>query len=57
MSSDEVRDKFRENAALALDAEAVGALEEAILALDEQDDLRAALAPLAKAAVAEGALA
>jgi 2-methylcitrate dehydratase PrpD len=57
MSSGEVRDKFRENAALALDVEAVGALEEAILALEEQVDLRAALAPLAKATVAEGAVA
>ena len=57
MSAGEVRDKFRENATLALDRGAVEALEEAILALDEQDDLRAALAPLAKAAVAEGVLA
>ena len=55
MSPDEVRAKFRENAALALDPDAAGRLEEAILTLEEQDDLRAALAPLAAAAVAEGA--
>jgi hypothetical protein len=41
-----VRDKFRQNAALALDDRAVEALEEAILALERQDDLAAALAPL-----------
>jgi hypothetical protein len=57
MSSDEVRGKFRENASLALAAEAVELLEEAILTLEERDDLRAALAPLAAAAVAEGAAA
>jgi 2-methylcitrate dehydratase PrpD len=57
MSSDEVRGKFRENASLALAAEAVELLEEAILTLEEQEDLRAALAPLAAAAVAEGAAA
>jgi 2-methylcitrate dehydratase PrpD len=46
LSADEVRDKFRQNAALALDDRAVEALEEAILALERQDDLAAALAPL-----------
>jgi 2-methylcitrate dehydratase PrpD len=50
MTADEVRAKYRENAALALDDEAVEALEAAILALEERDDLRAALAPLTAAA-------
>ncbi|HXV57016.1 MAG TPA: MmgE/PrpD family protein [Gaiellaceae bacterium] len=53
MTPDEVRAKFRENASLALDEAAAGALEEAVLALEQQDDLRAALAPLAAAGVAE----
>ena len=47
LSNDEVRAKFRENAGLALAAPAVEALEEAILTLERQDDLAAALAPLA----------
>lgn len=51
MTADEVREKYRENAVLALDEDAVDALEEAILALEEQDDLRSALAPLAAAAL------
>lgn len=50
MTADEVREKYRENAELALEPQAVEALEEALLALEEQDDLRAALAPLAGAA-------
>jgi 2-methylcitrate dehydratase PrpD len=54
MSAGEVREKFRENARLALDERATEQLEEAILALEQQADLRAALAPLA-AAVAEKA--
>jgi 2-methylcitrate dehydratase PrpD len=57
MSADEVRDKFRENASVALDDERALALEDAILTLEERDDVRAALAPLAAAAVAEGAAA
>lgn len=57
MSSGDVREKFRENALLALGADAVDALETAILALEEQDDLHAALAPLAAATVAESAAA
>lgn len=57
MSDEEVRDKFRENAGLALDADAVRALETAVLALEEQTDLRAALAPLATASAAAGAAA
>jgi 2-methylcitrate dehydratase PrpD len=52
MSADEVREKFRANAALAL-AHAAEALEEAVLTLEEQDDLRGVLAPLAAATVAE----
>ncbi|HSK16712.1 MAG TPA: MmgE/PrpD family protein [Gaiellaceae bacterium] len=55
MTPDEVRGKFRENASLALADEEAGALEEAVLALEDQDDLRSALAPLAVAGVAEGA--
>jgi 2-methylcitrate dehydratase PrpD len=51
MTPAEVREKYRENAGLALEAEAVEALEEALLTLEEQDDLRAALAPLAAAAL------
>ncbi|HZB86816.1 MAG TPA: hypothetical protein VE289_09665, partial [Gaiellaceae bacterium] len=51
MTAEEVREKYRENAALALEAEAVEALEAAILSLEEQEDLRAALAPLASAAL------
>jgi 2-methylcitrate dehydratase PrpD len=51
MTAGEVREKYRENAGLALDEDAVEALEEAILALDEQDDLPSALAPLAAAAL------
>ncbi len=47
LSDDEVRAKFRANAALALSDSAVEALEEAILGLEHQDDLAAALAPLA----------
>jgi 2-methylcitrate dehydratase PrpD len=53
MTPDEVREKYRENASLALDETAAAALEEAVLALEEQDDLRAALAPLAAAGAAE----
>jgi 2-methylcitrate dehydratase PrpD len=44
MSADEVRAKFRENAALALDDEAVAALEETVLTLEEQADVRGLLA-------------
>ena len=47
MSDDDVRAKFRENAALALAQPALAALEEAILTLEQQNDLTAALAPLA----------
>ncbi len=40
MTTDEVRAKFRENAALALGDEAVESLEEAVLNLEERDDVR-----------------
>jgi 2-methylcitrate dehydratase PrpD len=46
LSADEVREKFRANASLALEGDPVEALEEAILTLEEQDDVPAALAPL-----------
>jgi 2-methylcitrate dehydratase PrpD len=45
-SAEDVRAKFRANAELALPAESAAALEEAILTLDRQHDLTAALAPL-----------
>ncbi len=44
--------KYRTNAALVLPPDAVTALEEAILALDERDDLRAVLSPLSAREVA-----
>ena len=46
LSPDEVRAKFRENASLALPDADVAALDEAVLSLEEQADLTAALAPL-----------
>lgn len=46
MSPGEVRDKFRENASLALPDVGVAALEEAVLSFEEQTDVAAALAPL-----------
>ena len=46
LSPAEVCDKFRENASLALGHAAVARLEEALLSLDEQDDLAGVLAPL-----------
>jgi 2-methylcitrate dehydratase PrpD len=46
MSDDAVREKFRANALLALGADAVDALEDAVLSFERQDDLTAALAPL-----------
>jgi 2-methylcitrate dehydratase PrpD len=49
MSADDVRTKFRENAGLALDEQALAALEETVLTLEEQDDVRGLLA--AKVAV------
>jgi 2-methylcitrate dehydratase PrpD len=47
MNVDEVVEKFRRNAALALDPAAVASVERAILSLDEVDDIRGCLAPLA----------
>jgi hypothetical protein len=47
MSADEVRAKFRENALLALYADAVDALEAAVLGLNEQETVRSALPLLA----------
>jgi 2-methylcitrate dehydratase PrpD len=49
MSEDEVREKYRANALLALAADGVDALETAILDLEGQDDLTSALAPLTAA--------
>jgi 2-methylcitrate dehydratase PrpD len=49
MSAGEVRAKFRENAGLALDDTEVTALEEAVLTLEEADDVRTL--PAAKVAV------
>lgn len=46
LKPEEVREKFRENASLALPDTSVDALEEALLALDELEDVAAALAPL-----------
>ena len=50
LTTDEIRTKFRENAALALPETDVVRLEEAVLALDELDDVTGALAPLSSAA-------
>jgi 2-methylcitrate dehydratase PrpD len=47
MTADEVRAKFRENASLALGDEAVVALEEGVLALEERDELGPLFALLA----------
>ncbi|MGH3065883.1 MAG: MmgE/PrpD family protein, partial [Gaiellaceae bacterium] len=52
LSTDEVRAKFRENAALALSDEAAGRLEEAILTLDDVGDLTDALSPLTTQSIA-----
>ena len=46
LTPDEVCEKFRENASLVLPDDAVAALEEAVLSLEEQADVTAALAPL-----------
>ena len=54
MSADEVVAKFRANAALALEAEAIAALERAVLSLEQQDDLAACLAPLRVPAMQPG---
>ena len=49
MSEDEVREKFRHNACLALTADLVDDLETAVLDLEDVHDLTAALAPLTAA--------
>jgi 2-methylcitrate dehydratase PrpD len=46
LSGDEVREKFRTNALLALTGDLVDALESALLDLQDQHDLTACLAPL-----------
>ena len=46
LAPDAVRAKFRRNAGLALDNATLEELEDAVLTLDEQTDLTAALAPL-----------
>jgi hypothetical protein len=51
-SAADVRGKFRGNASLALAEADVDALEHAVLTLEEQADLPAALAPIARQAVA-----
>jgi 2-methylcitrate dehydratase PrpD len=55
MANAEVVAKFRDNASLALGDGEVESLEQAVLELEERDDLRAALAPLAAAKVPVGA--
>jgi hypothetical protein len=52
ISSADVVAKYRGNAALALSDDGVVALEEAILTLEEQDDVTHALRPLTTAAMA-----
>ena len=52
LSAAEVRAKFRNNAGPVLSVEAMDALEEGILTLDQQTDLGSALAPLALREVA-----
>lgn len=52
LSPDEVREKFRGNATLCLSSASVDALDRAVLDLDNQDDLTAALAPLTAVGVA-----
>jgi 2-methylcitrate dehydratase PrpD len=52
MSSDEVRAKFRENAALVLSEAAIGELESAVLTLEDADDVRSVFQLLAGERVA-----
>jgi 2-methylcitrate dehydratase PrpD len=49
MTADEIRAKFRENAALALGDGAAEALEEAVMSVEERDDVRGLLATAAVA--------
>ena len=53
MADEDVRQKFVDNATLALGEDAVRALEAAIMRLDQQSDLHAAFAPMQRAS-AEG---
>jgi 2-methylcitrate dehydratase PrpD len=53
MTSEQVRDKFRANAALALTESDVELLEETVMSLERRDDLRA-LEVLSRAAVRQG---
>ncbi len=52
LTPDEIRAKFRGNASLALSDAALEALEEAVLSIEEQDDIAEVLAPVAAAEVA-----
>ena len=52
MSADEVRAKFRENASLALGDAELAALEEAVLGIEEHDDVRAVFSALSAGRVA-----
>ena len=52
LADDDVVRKYRTNAGLVLAADAVAGLEDAILALEERDDLRTALSPLSLREVA-----
>ena len=52
LTPDEIRAKFRGNASLALSDGALEALEEAVLSIEEQDDIAEVLAPVAAAEVA-----
>jgi hypothetical protein len=52
MTAAEVREKFEQNASLALDDPAVAALEAAVLALEEHDDVGDVCPRLAAARVA-----
>jgi 2-methylcitrate dehydratase PrpD len=54
LPAEEVREKFRENARLALVADRVEELETAVLALEDHHDLRLALAPLAGMQLRDG---
>ena len=51
MDVEAVAAKFRRNAALAIGEESIAALEDAILALEQHDDLARCLAPLRADAV------
>ena len=52
LSEAQVRQKYRDNASLALDAVAAASFEEAVSTLERQEDLRAVLALLSPQEVA-----